>query len=50
MLYKVIMALIKKGKTEGLEEKVDIFYADGKLTDEEYEAIMAALHPETEEV
>lgn len=43
-LAKVLMQMIKKGKTEGLEEKIDIFYAAGKLTDEEYEALIDALH------
>ncbi len=45
-LAKVIMAKIKKGETEGLEEKIDIFYAAGKLTDEEYQILMDALHGE----
>lgn len=42
-LAKVLMALIRKGQTEGLENKIDIFYAAGKLTDEEYETLIEAL-------
>ena len=45
-LYKLLVQMIKKGKTDGLEEKIDVFYAAGKLTDEEYESLMAMLHPE----
>ncbi len=45
-LAKVLMQMIKKGRTEGLEEKIDVFYAAGKLTDEEYETLIAALHGE----
>ena len=43
-LAKVLMSMIKKGKTEGLENKIDVFYAAGKLTDEEYTILIAALH------
>ena len=46
MLYRTIMRMIEKGNTEGLEDKVDIFYAAGKLTDFEYNDIMKSLHGE----
>ncbi len=36
MLYRTLVALIRKGRTEGLAEKIDIFYAAGKITDEQY--------------
>lgn len=36
MLYRTLIALIKKNRTNGLAEKIDIFYAAGKLTDEQY--------------
>ena len=42
-LAKVIEAMIKNGRTEGLEEKIDIFYAAGKLTDEEYNTLIEEL-------
>ena len=45
-LARVIDSLIKKGKTENLEEKIDVFYATGKLTEAEYEYLMKELHPD----
>ena len=36
MLYRTLKRLIEMGKTEGLEEKIDVFYAAGKLTKSEY--------------
>lgn len=46
MLYKVIISLIEKGKTEGLAERVDVLYAAGKLATEEYEDILSKLKGE----
>ena len=43
MLYRTIKALINKGKTEGLTEKIDVFYASDKLTKDEYEELIALL-------
>lgn len=43
MLYRTIKALINKGKTEGLAEKIDVFYVSDKLTKEEYDELMALL-------
>ena len=34
MLFKVLKRLIEKGQTDGLAEKIAVFYASGKLTDE----------------
>lgn len=45
-LAKVLMQMIVKGRTDGLEEKIDVFYAAGKLTDDEYNTLMDALHGE----
>lgn len=36
MLYNVLKRLIDTGRTDGLGMKLDIFYAAGKLTEEEY--------------
>lgn len=47
-LAKVLEAMIKKGKTEGLAEKIDIFYAAGKLTDEEYQTLISELKGDAE--
>lgn len=44
MLYRTIRALIAKKKTEGLEEKIDVFYATGKLTDSEYRELVELLN------
>ena len=52
MLYRVLMRLIESGQTDGLEEKIEIFYAIGKLTNEEFAELMSALSieiPEDEE-
>lgn len=43
MLYRTLIALIKKGATDGLEEKIDIFFAAGKITEEEYTNLISAL-------
>ena len=44
MLFRTLKKLIEAGRTEGLEEKIDIFYAAGKLTDEEYTILIEMLH------
>jgi len=36
MLYRTLKRLIEKGMTEGLAEKIDVFFATGKLSDREY--------------
>lgn len=36
MLFRTLKALITKGRTEGLAEKIDIFFAAEKLTESEY--------------
>lgn len=36
MLYRTIKRLIELGNTEGLGDKIDVFYAAGKLTEEQY--------------
>lgn len=43
MLFRTIKKLIEAGRIEGLEEKVDIFYAAGKLTEEEYNILIDML-------
>lgn len=45
-LAKLLMSMIKKGRTEGLAEKIDVFYAAGRITEEEYVQLMTALDPE----
>lgn len=43
MLYRTLKRMIERGQTEGMEEKLDIFFAAGKLTEEEYNELLAML-------
>ena len=43
MLYRTLKRLIEKGQTEGLVEKIDIFFAADKLTEAEYNELTAML-------
>ena len=43
MLYRTLKRMIERGQTEGLEAKIDIFFAAGKLTEEEYTQLMSML-------
>ena len=45
MLYRTIKPVSERGQTNGLEEKIDVFYAAGKLTEEEYNTLISAMHP-----
>lgn len=44
MLYRTLVKLIEKGLTEGLAEKIDVFYAANKLTDAEYAELTGMLN------
>lgn len=44
MLYRTIKRMIELGNTEGLEEKIDIFFAAGKLTETEYNELTSLLN------
>lgn len=44
MLYRTIKRLIELGKTDGLEEKIDIFFAAGKLSEAEYYELVDMLN------
>ena len=46
MLYRTLKRMIERGQTEGLEEKIDIFYAAGKLTETEWNELTAMLNAE----
>lgn len=48
MLYRTLKRMIERGDTEGIEKKIDIFYAAGKLTDEEYAELIGILPEEVE--
>lgn len=43
MLYRTLKCMIERGQTTGLEEKIDIFFAAGKLSKSEYEELTAML-------
>lgn len=44
MLYRTLKRMIERGQTEGLEEKMDIFFAAGKLTEAEYTELIGMLN------
>lgn len=46
MLYRTLKRMIERGKTEGLEEKVDIFFAAGKISETEYTELVGLLAAE----
>ncbi len=43
MLYIVLKRLIETGQTEGLVDKIDLFYAVSKLNDDEYADLVGML-------
>ncbi len=43
MLYRVLLRMIERGQVEGIEEKIDVFYAAGKLTEAEYNELINLL-------
>lgn len=46
MLYRTLKRMIERGQTEGMVEKLDIFFAAGKLTQAEYTELTAEIAPE----
>lgn len=45
MLYRTLKRMIERGMTEGLEHKIDIFYASNKLTETEYTDLISMFNP-----
>lgn len=43
MLYRTLKRMIERGNTEGMEEKLDIFFAADKLTEAEYTELVGLL-------
>ena len=43
MIYQIIKNRILRGKIEDLENRIDVFYAAGKLTNEQYNELIAML-------
>lgn len=48
MLYRTLKRMIERGQTDGLEEKIDIFFAAGKLTEAEYTELIGMLNAAAE--
>ena len=43
MLYRTLKRMIERGQTDGIESKLDIFYAAGKISEAEYSALIGIL-------
>lgn len=43
MLYRTLKRMIERGQTAGLAEKLDVFYAMGRITDAEYKELTELL-------
>ena len=43
--YNLCMKLIVIGKTDGLMEKVDVYYLANRLTEDEYKELASILNP-----
>lgn len=43
MLYRTLKRMIERGNTDGMEAKLDIFYAANKLTEAEYTELVDML-------
>lgn len=43
MFYRTLKRMIERGQTDGIEEKLDVFYAADKLTEAEYTELIAML-------
>ena len=43
MLYRTLKRMIERGQTEGLEAKLDIFFAAGKISETEYTELVGML-------
>jgi hypothetical protein len=47
MLYRTRKRLIERGQTAGLAEKIDVFYALGRITEAEYKELTELLETKT---
>lgn len=43
MLYRICKRLIERGQTAGLAEKIDVFYALSRITEDEYKELSELL-------
>lgn len=44
MLFRTLKRMIERGQTEGIEEKIDIFYAANKITKSQYNELLEMLN------
>ena len=47
MLYRTLKRMIERGQTNDLAEKLDIFYATGRITEAEYKELTELLAEKT---
>lgn len=45
MLYRTLKRMIERGQTEGIETKLDIFYAADKISESEYQELLGMPSP-----
>ena len=43
VIYNMAKALIAKGKTDGLKEKLDVFFMNGTITEEQYKELLGLM-------
>lgn len=43
VLYRTLKRMIERGQTDGMSEKLDVFYAADKITKEQYEELTGLL-------
>ena len=43
MLYRTLKRMIERGQTDGIESKLDIFYAADKISEAEYSELIGIL-------
>ena len=49
VLYRTLKRMIERGDTEGMETKLDVFYAANKITEEQYIELMNMLPSKKED-
>ncbi len=47
MLYRICKRLIERGQTAGLADKLDVFYAIGRIAETEYKELIELLEDKT---
>lgn len=46
MLYRTLKRMIERGQADGMETKLDIFFAADKLTESEYTELLGMIQAE----